>query len=104
MNSNLQSLDSSLKTLNLEIKDYTDELQCEAESAKGRKEIRLLSEVDRCDDLMDKLDDLAQSINVELGEQTEPPVETVEVERVPEPAISPDDDDPDDPHNYPTNI
>jgi hypothetical protein len=63
----LKSVASGLGGLNDEVKSYTDELGKEAEGATGRREVRLVGEVDRCDDLMDRIDDLAQTLGVELG-------------------------------------
>ncbi len=63
---NLLEIGIELKELNTDLKNYSEVLSKSLENSEGRKESRLLSESDKCDDLLDKVDDLALSIGVEF--------------------------------------
>ncbi len=77
LKANLAVTGEELTTLNSELKTYSEVLSKSLEKSEGRKETRLLAESDKCDDLLDKVDDLAMSIGVEF---TPDLVDTVDVD------------------------
>jgi hypothetical protein len=67
LQNSISSMGKDLFKLNGEIKLHSDSLMVQADDASGRKESRIVQEIDDCDDLLDTIDDLSSALGVNLN-------------------------------------